>query len=262
MHMKWTLPAVLLFSFSTLANAGVPDNNCRLKHGSLVYLDAATCAQEGGEVIGPPPSPVVEGVSTRPVKFSDDANLAAAQSKVAGLLMKQVIDSDPRKRMPESIQRTLMFDGCRLWVEEEMEVEYGRAFASRKHFKIRSSVDMSKIAPEAFSELGKVISYGGGMVAYAESIEERALSHGNNLSVSIQLERDGKYHKYLASAASIFWDAPNADLLMADVYGYPRDKLESGAATDTVRLLFLMNTPVDVAALHNALGELRAVCQS
>ncbi|MFH2139547.1 MAG: hypothetical protein ABII63_01995 [Pseudomonadota bacterium] len=255
------IPAALLFAVAPLALAAEQTNNCRLKHGSMVILDAVTCTQEGGTVVAPSAAPRVEGGKSVPVKLSDDSKLAAAQSKVAELLMKQVIDSDPKKRMPEWIQRTVMFDGCRLWVEEEMEVEYSKTFSSRKHFKVSSRVDMSKIAPEAFSELGKVTSYGGGMEVYAENIEEPVLSKGNNLSVSIQQQRDGSYSRYSASASSVFWDAPNADLRMADVYGYPKDKLESGAETDTVRLLFLMNTPVEITALHDALGALRAVCQ-
>jgi hypothetical protein len=135
---------------------------------------------EGGSVVSAAVAPVIP-VST--LQLSADPKLAAAQRAVAELLMKPVVDKNLKKRTPEEIERTVKFDGCRLLVDEDMQVEHGNAFAGRKHFKISSSVDMQKVGRAAFGELGKVTSYGGGLETYAVYFEERKRSEGNEKSM-------------------------------------------------------------------------------
>ncbi len=254
---KSLFPAVLL-AFSSFAVAAEQTNNCRLKHGSMVLLEAEACVLEGGVAVTRSAAPAVSAAS---LQLSAKPELATAQRAVAELLMKPVVDNNPHVRTPEQIERTVKFDGCRLLVDEDMFVEHGNTFSSRKHFKISSMLDMGKLGRAAFGELGKVTSYGGGLEAYANYFEERKQREGNNISVSMQLQTESGAVKYKLSASGIYWDAPNADLWMVDEYGYPKDSIASGAATDTVRLLFLMNTPEDSAALKKALGEVHALCQ-
>lgn len=251
-------PAALLFVFVSSAVAAEQTNNCRLKHGSMVLLEAKACVMEGGVAVTQAAAPVVPVAS---LQLSAKPELAAAQRVVAELLMKPVVDKNLNKRTPEEISRMVKFDGCRLLVDEDMFVEHGNAFSSRKHFKISSVVDMDKINRAAFGELGKVTSYGGGLETYANYVEERKESDGNNISVSMQLQTENGPIKYRVSASGIYWDAPNDDLWMVDEYGYPKDVIDRGAARDKVRLLFLMNTADDSAALNNALGEVHALCR-
>lgn len=250
-------PAALLFAFAPFAVAAEQANNCRLKGGAMVPLEAGVCVREGGTVVTTAAEPAVPAV---PLQLSDDPKLAAAQRAVVELLMKQVMDQNPKRRTPEWIERVVKFDGCRLLVDEEMEIEHGNAWSSRKHFKVSSTVDMGKVDRAAFGELGKVRSYGGGMEAYATYVEE-IRSRGNNISISVQLQRAGGYGKYSASASGSYWDASKTDLWMVDEYGYPTGSGEFSMDTDKVRLLFLMNTAEDAAALHKAFGEVHALCQ-
>ncbi len=247
-------PAVLL-AFSPFAVATEQMNNCRLKHGSMVMLEAGACVMEGGAVVHKAAAHVVPAAS-----LSDDPKLAAAQKNVAELLMRSVMDRNPKKRTPEWIERKVRFEGCRLLVDEEMEIEHGTAWSSRKHFKVSSSVDMGKLSSAAFSELGKVRSYGGGMEAYAVYFEEPKETV-NNITVSVQLQKESGAWRFPLSASGVYWDAPKDDLWLVDGYGYPKDKVDASAATDRVSLMFLMNTPDDVAALNKALGDVQALCQ-
>ena len=258
MQMKSLFPAALLFVFAPFVVAAEQENNCRLKHGSMVLLEAKACAMEGGVAVTQAAAPVLPVAS---LQLSAKPELAAAQRAVAELLMKPVVDKNPNKRTPEEITRTVKFDGCRLRVDEDMFVEHGNTFSSRKHFKISSMVDMGKIAGSALGELGKVTSYGGGLETYANYFEERREGDGNNISVSMQLQTESGPLSYKIRASGIYWDAPNDDLWMVDEYGYPKDVIDRGAATDKVRLLFLMNTPEDSAALNDALGQVHAQCQ-
>ncbi|MEW5904280.1 MAG: hypothetical protein AB1722_08065 [Pseudomonadota bacterium] len=250
--------AALLLACAPLALAQGQANNCRLKHGSMVSLDAAACAMEGGAVVSQVAVPVAPAA---PLLLSTDPKLAAAQQTVATLLMKPVTDKDANKRMPEWIARTVKFDGCRLQVDEEMEIEHGNAFSSRKHFKVSAVVDLRKLDGTAFGELGRVRSYGGGMETYAEYLEEPLRRGENAISISMQLQRESGPGKFTEVMSGVYWDAPDDDLWMVDEYGYPKDREGFGMATDKVRLLWLMNTPEDAAALHRALGEVRALCQ-
>lgn len=251
-------PAALLFVFAPFAVAAEQPNNCRLRGGTMVPLEAEVCVREGGTVVRMSAEPAAQAA---PLKLSDDPKLAAAQRAVAELLLKPVTDKNPKKRTPEWIERTVKFDGCRLLVDEEMEIEHGNAWSSRKHFKVSSTVDMGKVGSAAFGELGKVTSYGGGMEVYATYVEEIMSRAGNNISISVQLQRAGGYGKYSASASGSYWDASKTDLWMVDEYGYPAGSGEFSMDTDKVRLLFLMNTAEDAAALHKALGEVQALCQ-
>jgi hypothetical protein len=142
-----------------------------------------------------------------------------------------------------------------------MQVEHGNAFSGRKHFKISSTVDMQKVSRASFGELGKVTSYGGGLEAYAVYFEERKLKVGNNIAISMLIQKEGDARKFSVRTSDIYWDAPNDDLWMADEYGYPKDVIETGAALDTIRLLFLMNTPEEAAALNKALDEMHVICK-
>jgi hypothetical protein len=251
-------PAALLFVFASSAVAVEQTNNCRLKHGSMVLLEAKACVMEGGVAVTQAAAPVVPVAS---LQLSAKPELAAAQRAVAELLIKPVVDKNPNKRTPEEISRTVKFDGCRLLVDEDMFIEHGNAFSSRKHFKISSMVDMGKVSLAALGELGKVTSYGGGLEAYANYVEERNEGDGNNISVSMQLQTERGPVSYKIRASGIYWDAPNDDLWMVDEYGYPLDVIDRGAATDKVRLLFLMNTADDSAALNKALGDVHALCR-
>lgn len=249
---------VSLSAISPFAVAAEQVNNCRLKGGSMVMLAADACVMEGGAVVSAAVVPVVPLPS---IQLSADPKLAAAQRTVAELLMKPVVDKNLKKRTPEEIERTVKFDGCRLLVDEDMQVEHGNAFAGRKHFKVSSSVYMQKVSRAAFGELGKVTSYGGGLETYAIYFEERKLKEGNNIAISVMLEKDGAARKFSVRTSDIYWDAPNDDLWVADEYGYPKDIVERGAALDTIRLLFLMNTPDDAATLNKALGDVHAMCK-
>jgi hypothetical protein len=251
-------PAMLLLAFAPFAVAAELTNNCRLKGGSMVLLAAEACVMEGGVAVTSAGTPVLVAA---PLELSADPKLASAQQEVATLLMKMVVDSDLKKRQPEVIQRTVKFDGCSLQVEEDMFVDHGTAWSSRKHFKINSTVDMSKVSRSAFGELGKVTSYGGGMKTYANYLEEEKESDGNHISIAVLLLSEGEAMKYKVTASDIYWDAPIDDLWLVDEFGYPKDKGASGMARDKVRLLFLMNTPEDSAALNKALGKVHALCQ-
>ncbi|MBU0689734.1 MAG: hypothetical protein KJ850_01055 [Gammaproteobacteria bacterium] len=258
MLKKTFISAALLLAFAPCTFAAEHANNCRLKHGSMVMLAAEACAMEGGVAVSKSAAPVIPVAS---LQLSAKPELAAAQRGVAELLMKPVVDKNLNKRMPEVIERTVKFDGCRLLVDEDMFVDHGNVFSDRKHFKISSTVDMGKVSRAAFGELGKVTSYGGGLEAYANYFEEHKAGDGNNLSVSMQLQTESGPIKYRVSASGIYWDAPNEDLWMVDEFGYPKDVINRGAARDKVRLMFLMNTAEDSAALNKALGEVHALCQ-
>jgi len=255
---KFLFPAALLFAIAPFAVAAEQANNCKLKGGSMVMLAADACVMEGGAVVSAVAAPVIP-VPT--LQLSSDPKLAAAQRVVAELLMKPVVDKNLKKRTPEEIERTVKFDGCRLLVEEDMQVEHGNAFAGRKHFKVSSSVELQKVSRAAFGELGKVTSYGGGLETYAIYFEERKLKEGNNIAISVLIQKDDGARKFSVRTSDIYWDAKNDDLWMADEYGYPKDIVEKGAALDTIRILYLMNTPEDAAALNKALGDVQAMCK-
>lgn len=254
MRMKIYFPIIFLCAIAPFAVATEQTNNCKLKGGSMVLLAAEACVMEGGAAVAP-----VVPVPT--IQVSAEPKLVAAQRVVAELLMKPVVDKNLKKRTPEEIERTAKFDGCRLLVEEDMQIEHGNAFAERKHFKVSSTVDLKKVSRAAFGELGKVTSYAGGMETYGVFFEEHKLKEGNNIAVSVQIQKADGARKFSVRTSDVYWDAPNFDLWMVDEYGYPKDVGVTGAALDTVRILFLMNTPDDAAALHKALGDVQAMCK-
>lgn len=258
MLKKMLFPAVLLFAIASFAVAAELANNCRLKGGSMVLLAADACVMEGGAVVSTVVAPVIVIPS---LQLSAEPKLAAVQRAVAELLMKPVVDKNLKKRTPEEIERMVRFDGCRLQVDEEMFVEHGNAFSGRKHFKISSTVDMQKVSRASFGELGKVTSYGGGLEAYAVYFEERKLKVGNNIAIAMLLQKEGDSRRFPLRSSGTYWDAPNDDFWMADELGYPKDVIETGAALDTIRILFLMNTHEDAAALKKTLDDVHAICK-
>lgn len=258
MLKKLFFPAALLLAFAPFAIAAEQANNCRLKGGSMVMLATEACVMEGGAVV---PASVTPVAPVANFQLSADPKLAAAQRAVAELLGKPVVDKNLKKRMPEEIERSVKFESCRLLVEEDMSVEHGTTFSSRKNFKISSTVDLGKISREAFGELGKVTSYGGGMETYAISFEERKRAEGNNIAISMLLQKEDGVRKFGVLVSDIYWDAPNDDFWMADVFGYPKDGFEPGAVLDTVRILFLMNSPEDATALQKALMDVHTLCK-
>ena len=263
MLKKRLFPVVLAFAMVpvTFVVAAEQANNCRLKGGSVVPLAAEACVAEGGAVISAV-APVTPVVSAASLQLSDDPKLAAAQRAVADLLIKPVVDKNIKKRIPEDIQRSVKFDGCRLLVEEDMNVDHGNALSARMNFKVSSMVDMRNVSSEAFGVLGKVTSYGGGLQTFAVYFEERKRREGNNISISMLEQRETSSRKYSLPVSSTYWDAPHDDLWMADEYGYPKDNGMSGAAVDKVRILFFMNTDTDAVALKKALDDVHALCKS
>lgn len=259
MFKKILFPAVLLFAIAPCASvvAAEQANNCKLKGGSMVLLDAGVCVMEGGAAITASMTPVVAAS----LQLSGDPKLAAAQRAVAELLIKPVVDKDVKKRIPEEVERSVRFDGCRLMVDENMSIDHGRFISARKNFKVSSVINLRDISRGVFGVLGEVTSYGGGMRAYAVFVEERKQSEGNNISIAMLAQRAGSAVKYSLSVSGAYWDAPQADFWMADEYGYPKGDREDGAATDKVRVLFFMNTADDAAALKKALDDVQALCK-
>jgi hypothetical protein len=250
--------AVLVFLVAcTSATAAEQVNNCRLKGGSLVLLSAEACVMEGGAVIAAA-TPVVRDAD---LHLADDPKLAAAQRAVAALLGKPVQEKDARSKAPESVERAVKFEGCRLLAEESLHVDRGNLFSSRKSFKINSTVDMRNIQRDAFDVLGKVSSLGGGLKAYAVYFEENKRTAGNNLAISLLEQREEGFRKYTLPMSAAYWDAPRDDLWMLDEYGYPKDNGMGNAATDKVRIMFLVNTSDDAVALKQALDELHTLCK-
>ncbi len=250
-------PAALLLSIAPFAVAAEQANNCKLKGGSMVLLAAEACVMEGGAVITASVAPVIPVAS---LQLSADPKLAAAQRVVAELLIKPVIDTDIKKRIPEEIERSVKFDGCRLMVDENMNVEYGRLISSRKNFKVSSTIDLRNVSRDALGVLGEVTSYGGGMRVYAAYVEERKQREGNNIAISMLLQKADGARKYSLLVSGAYWDASQSDFWMADEYGYPKGDGMASAATDKVRILFFMNTADDAVALKQALDAMHVLC--
>lgn len=274
MFKKTILPVVLMLLGSTAytsADAVEQTIGCRLKGGSLVQLAAETCAMEGGTpVIGamPVPAPTSTNVAPAPVEVkaasfqsTGDPKLDAAQQTVIELLNRTVVEKNSRKSSPEGVERTTKFDGCRLIVDENMHVDHGNLFSSRMNFKISSTIDLRNISRTAFGVMGKVASIGGGMKTQAVYFDEPKHSSGNNISISVLQQRDEEYKKFTLPGLAAYWDAPDDDFWMADEYGYPKHNNMEDIATDHIRILFLMSTADDAAALNKALDDVHALCK-
>lgn len=247
-----------LVSFAS-ANAAELPNNCKLKGGSLVRLDAGACTMEGGAVVaGETVAPVQSDAS---LHLADDPKLASAQRAVAVLLGKTVEEAGSTKRTPEGVERVVKFDACRLMTEETLHVDRGNLISARMNLKINSTIDLRNIQHDAFDILGKVSSIGGGLKAYGVFFQERKRSEGGNLSIAMFEQREEGLRKASLRNSSAYWDAPRADLWMVDEYGYPQADSMGNVATDKVSILFLLGTPEDAAALKKALNDLHAVCK-
>jgi hypothetical protein len=244
-------------SFSTAAAAEMA-NGCRLKGGSLVQLAAGACTMEGG-------TPVTAAATVAAIaataKFSDDPKLAAAQRSVVELLNRTVVEKDTRIRNPEGVERAAKFDGCRLIVDENMHVDHGNLFSARMNFKIASTVDLRNVGRDSFGVLGATSSIGGRLKAHAVYFEERKRKDGNNIAISV-LEQSGEGdRRYTMPGLAAYWDAPRDDLWMADEYGYPKGTDSGNVATDKIRILFIVNTADETAALKQALDDVHALCK-
>ncbi len=263
------LSAILLalFAMATFTSAQAAEQRCRLKGGSMVQLDAQSCATEGGTPIVEIAPVVVAPVPTAAetlaanAALSADPKLAAAQRNIILLLNTPLVARDTQTRNPEGIERTAKFDECRLSVSEAMHLEHGKIFASRMNLKIEATVDLKAIRADAYGVLGHANSIGGELKAYAIYFEEYKHRNGNSLSVSVSEQRDGVYRKYTSPSPIPYWDTPRNDLLMADEYGYPALNNFVDMATDKVRLLLIVRTENEAAALKKLLDEMRALCQ-
>lgn len=259
MIKKLLRPALFAFAVLPFASAVAAEqmNNCRLRAGSMVMLSPEACVLEGGIVTTA--AAALPAVTAVTLNLSADSKLADAQRAVANLLAKPVVDMDMKKRIPERIERSVKFDGCRMAVEENIDVDHGNLFSSRISFKVSSTIDLRNIANDAYSVLGKVTSYGGGLKSYPVSFVEKH-SDVNNIAISISEQKEDGARKYELHSSSAYWDAPNADLWMADKYGYPKSDGPDNAETSKIRVLYFMSTPEEAAALKKAFDDLHALC--
>lgn len=272
MIKKMLHPAVLiLLAIASLSSAAAAEQatGCRLKGGTIVPLDAATCAMEGGTpiaAIAPVAAPMVvapapAAANAPPAQYSSDPRLATAQRAVVDLLSKPVMDKHSQKISPEGVERVARFDGCRLIVDENMRVDYGNLVSARKNFKIGSTVDFRRGSREAFGVLGKISSLGGGLKAHAVYVEESKRKDGNNIAISVLEQSEDGFSKLTLPRAAAYWDAPRDDLWIADEYGYPKDNGMGDAVTNRIRILFIVSTSDDAAALKKALDDVHALCK-
>jgi hypothetical protein len=259
MNKNILLVVLLALAVTPYASAAERLNNCKLRAGSMVMLTPEACVLEGGIVTtAAAASPAVTAVT---LNLSADPKLADAQRAVADLLVKPVVDMDMKKRMPERIERSVKFDGCRMAVEENIDVYHGNVFSQRMSFKVSSSIDLRNIGSDAYGVMGKVSSYGGGLKAYPVYFEEKKQDAGNSISIGMDEIRESGTRKFILRSSSAYWDAPKADLWMADEYGYPKGNGSDSAETGKVRVLYFLNTAEDAAALKIALDEVRALCK-
>lgn len=257
MFKKILFPAVWVFAITSFASAMAVEqaNNCRLKGGSMVLLAVEACVMEGGALFTQ--SPAVEAS----MKLSSDPKLASAQRAAIELLNKTVVETDLRKRDPEGIERAVKFDGCKLLADENMHVDHGKFLSTRMNFKISSMVDMSKVSGNAFGVLGQISSIGGGLKAHAVYFEEPRRKDGNHIDISVIEQKADGPRKYVFPGPNAYWDAPRDDLWMVDEIGYPKERSSGNLATDTIRILFIVNTADDAASLKKALDDVQALCK-
>jgi hypothetical protein len=264
-------------------NAADMQSYCRLKGGSLVPLTAAACAAEGGTMVSAEIAPAEPAAATAPgaapaaavavsaaaVKPTGNDELDQAEKQVVEILGKGVGLPLAPGAKPESIARSASFDGCRLSVEEQMHMDFGNIFTSRKQFKINSVVDFQNIARKSIGKLGSISSRAGDLSGYAVSVEELMSKAGNNMSVSVLQVKDGKTSKYespgtsasgesapLAAAKDYYW--------IFDGYGYPVDiinTVQEIPAMDMIRVLYIVDTEDAATQLLNALDKVSAICR-
>jgi len=256
---KLLRPALLALAIAPLANASAVEqlNNCKLRGGSMVQLAPDACLMEGGA-----PTPVAPIVTAASLNLAAEPKLASAQRAVADLLLKPVVDMNMKKRMPERIERTVKFEGCRMVVEENIDVDHGNVFSQRMSFKVTSAIDLRTFSSAGYGVMGKVSSYGGDLKTYPVYFEEKKRDGNNALSVTVDEIRESGSRKFLLRYSSAYWDAPQADLWMADEYGYPIGNGSDSAETSKVRVLYFMSTPDEATALKQGLDKIHALCAS
>lgn len=261
MMKKWLRPAVLACALAPLVSTCVAEqmNNCKLRGGSMVQLAPEACVMEGGAVTAA--TPIMPVVSDESLHLSTDTRLADAQRVAARLLIKPVVDMNMKKRLPEGIERSVRFDGCRMAVDESMHVDHGNVVSARMNFKISSSIDLGALAADSYGVLGKVTSYGGGMQTFAVYIEEKKLKEGNHLAIAMLEQKESGTRKYALSSAGAYWDASKDDYWMADGYGYPKGISMDEADTNKIRVLYFFNSAEDAVALKQALAQMHALCK-
>jgi len=247
--------------------------DCRLKGGTVVQLPAEACKLEGGTQVSEAFAPVLSaspasGVADEPVagnasgKSPGNSRLEETQKLIVGLLGKTVESATPLNRNPEVIERTAKFDGCRLIVDEQLHIKYGNAYSVWRDFKVNAAVDFQKINRGELGILEKVSSKGGELTGAAVTFEERKNKAGNNISISVLYLRKGSYTKYTIHGPSAYWDTPQDDMWIEDIYGYTKDTGWDTAATDKIRILFIVSSLDDATKLKNAFEEVNTMCMS
>jgi hypothetical protein len=281
MRMKKLRPVTLLmlaFATCSMAHAEDVQMDCRLRGGTMVQLPAEACTMEGGvpisgavpatsgampaaPVTAPPAAEAVPASAVEARQLSSDPKLAAAQKAIIDLLNKPVVDRVTHHRNPEGIERTARFDGCKLMVEENLHMDIGNLMSTRKNFRIRSVIDLRKIDRNEFGMLGEVNSKGGDLKAAAVFFEEGKRRDGNDISISVLQAKNGGFEKATALGPAPYLDAPRYDLWIEDEYGYPKDAGLGYAATDKVRILFIVGSMDDAEKLKGALEGMHALCR-
>lgn len=146
-------------------------------------------------------------------------------------------------------------------VDENLHIESGNLISAAMDFKTDSVIDFQKINREEFGILGKISAKEGDLNGAAVYFEERKLGSGNNISISVLHLRNDGYAKYRSHSTAALWDAPRADLWMADEYGYVKDNGWGDAVTDKIRILLIVNTSDEAAKLMNAFEDVYAMCK-
>jgi hypothetical protein len=272
MLTKMLRPAVLMSLALAMHGVGYAAEmaiDCRLRGGTVVQLSAEACNLEGGTQVNAAAAPV-SGVASAPVAGNISgiqlppaslSKLEEAQQVIVGLLGKTVESGTPLMRNPEAIERSAKFDGCKLVVDEQIHVEYGNAYSVWRDFKVNAVVDFQKIDKGELGTLEKVGSKGGDLTGAAVTFEERKNEGGNNISISVRYLSDGNYTKYTVHGPSAYWDTPQDDLWIEDEYGYTKDTGWDTAATDRIRILFIVNSLDDATKLKNAFEAVNTMCK-
>jgi hypothetical protein len=266
--LRHTFLMLLSFAPYVAVHADEMKIDCRLKGGSVVQLTPLACGIEGGTPVNKPELPA-PAASPEPADKGADSNLptadpklAATQMAIVDLLDKEVVDTTPLNRNPEGLERSARFDGCKLMVDEILHIQYGNFYSVWKDFKISSIIDFQKLDRNEFGVWDKVSSKGGNLSAAAVHLEEHNRKNGNSISISVLLSTNKGYVKYRFHGPSYFLDAPKDNLWIADEYGYPKEDGLGSAATDTIRLVLMVNTPADAEKLEGLFADINAMCKS
>ncbi|HEY5994902.1 MAG TPA: hypothetical protein VIU46_09935 [Gallionellaceae bacterium] len=257
MSKKLSSAIILALALAASAQAADTSGSCKLKGGSIVPLPAEACAKEGGAVVTAAAAAASAPAPT--YQLSADPRLAAAQKAALVLLSKPVVGKITSRGSPEGVERSAKFADCTMTVEENLQVDYGNVLSSRKIFKISSTVDFRNLPREQFGELGEISSMGGLLKAYAVYLE-KSRKPGDYLAISISDLYEGNYRKF-RPGQSAYWDAPRDDFWMADEYGYVVADSMGNTATSKVRILYIVSSADDAAALKKAFDEISAVCR-